>query len=34
MSILKLTGVSKSYGEGTQRTDVLKSIDLEVQEGE
>ncbi|MEL7303891.1 MAG: ATP-binding cassette domain-containing protein, partial [Pseudomonadota bacterium] len=34
MSILKLDNVSKSFGEGTARTDVLKGIDLEVQEGE
>jgi nitrate/nitrite transport system ATP-binding protein len=34
MSILKLENVSKTFGEGTQRTDVLKSIDLEVAEGE
>ena len=34
MSILKLENVSKSYGEGAARTDVLKGIDLEVREGE
>ncbi|MEM9343684.1 MAG: nitrate ABC transporter ATP-binding protein [Pseudomonadota bacterium] len=34
MSILKLDNVSKSFGEGTARTDVLKDINLEVQEGE
>ncbi len=34
MSILKFENVSKSFGEGTARTDVLKNIDLEVQEGE
>ncbi|MEM9269474.1 MAG: ABC transporter ATP-binding protein, partial [Pseudomonadota bacterium] len=34
MSILKLEGVSKSYGDGVDRTDVLKDINLEVQEGE
>lgn len=34
MSILKLDNVSKSYGDGTDRTDVLKNIDLEVAEGE
>ncbi|MEO0653242.1 MAG: ABC transporter ATP-binding protein [Pseudomonadota bacterium] len=34
MSILKLDNVSKSYGEGTARTDVLKDVTLEVQEGE
>jgi nitrate/nitrite transport system ATP-binding protein len=34
MSILKFDNVSKSFGEGTQRTDVLKNINLEVAEGE
>ena len=34
MSILKFENVSKSYGEGTARTDVLKDINLEVKEGE
>ena len=34
MSILKLDNVSKSFGEGTARTDVLKNITLEVEEGE
>ncbi|KPA23585.1 Bicarbonate transport ATP-binding protein CmpD [Shimia sp. SK013] len=34
MSILKFENVSKSFGEGTAKTDVLKNIDLEVQEGE
>ena len=34
MSILKLDGVTKSFGEGLHRTDVLKGIDLEVAEGE
>ncbi|RYH08014.1 ABC transporter ATP-binding protein [Tropicimonas sp. IMCC6043] len=34
MSILKFDNVSKSFGEGTARTDVLKGIDLEVREGE
>ncbi|MEM1066220.1 MAG: ATP-binding cassette domain-containing protein, partial [Pseudomonadota bacterium] len=34
MSILKFDSVSKSFGEGAHRTDVLKGIDLEVQEGE
>jgi len=34
MGILKLDGVSKSFGEGAQKTDVLKNIDLDVQEGE
>ena len=34
MSIMKFDNVSKSFGEGTARTDVLKNIDLEIQEGE
>ncbi|MDO6728781.1 ABC transporter ATP-binding protein [Marinovum sp. 2_MG-2023] len=34
MSILKFDNVSKSFGEGTHREDVLKNINLEVQEGE
>ena len=34
MSILTLDKVSKSYGEGTARTDVLKDITLNVEEGE
>ena len=34
MSILKLENVSKSFGEGDHKTDVLNGIDLEVQEGE
>lgn len=34
MSILSFKNASKSFGEGTARTDVLKNIDLEVQEGE
>ncbi len=34
MSILTLDGVSKSYGEGAARTDVLKNISLKVEEGE
>jgi nitrate/nitrite transport system ATP-binding protein len=34
MSILTFDQVSKSYGEGTARADVLKGIDLDVQEGE
>ena len=34
MSILKLDNVSKSYGEGANRTDVLKNISLDVKEGE
>lgn len=34
MAILKLDNVSKSFGEGTAKTDVLKNINLEVEEGE
>ena len=34
MGILELKGVSKSFGEGVHRTDVLKGIDLDVKEGE
>ncbi|NSY37170.1 ABC transporter ATP-binding protein [Leisingera sp. ANG59] len=34
MSVLELKNVSKSFGEGTARTDVLKNINLQVQEGE
>ncbi|SFE22605.1 ABC transporter ATP-binding protein [Roseivivax sediminis] len=34
MSILKFDNVSKSFGEGTHREDVLRAIDLEVAEGE
>ena len=34
MSILKLEGVSKSFGEGLNRADVLNGINLEVEEGE
>ncbi|MFD0981358.1 ABC transporter ATP-binding protein [Tropicimonas aquimaris] len=34
MSILKFDNVSKSFGEGTAKTDVLKNIDLEVEDGE
>ncbi|MDP5219746.1 ABC transporter ATP-binding protein [Ruegeria sp. 2205SS24-7] len=34
MSILSFKNASKSFGEGTARTDVLKDIDLEVTEGE
>ncbi len=34
MSVLKFDNVSKSFGEGTAKTDVLKNINLEVQEGE
>ena len=31
MGILKLDNVSKSYGEGVNRTDVLKDITLDVE---
>ncbi|WP_411351564.1 ABC transporter ATP-binding protein [Leisingera aquaemixtae] len=34
MSILEFKNVSKSFGEGTSRTQVLKNISLSVQEGE
>ncbi|MEM9845031.1 MAG: ABC transporter ATP-binding protein [Pseudomonadota bacterium] len=34
MAILELNNVSKSFGEGVSRTDVLKNIDLSVEEGE
>ena len=34
MSILKLNNVSKGFGEGTHRTEVLRDINLEVEEGE
>ncbi|MBO9395744.1 ABC transporter ATP-binding protein [Shimia sp. R9_2] len=34
MSVLKFESVSKSFGEGTHTTHVLKDINLEVQEGE
>ncbi|MEP2530176.1 ABC transporter ATP-binding protein [Shimia sp.] len=34
MSILKFDNVSKDFGEGTARTEVLKNINLDVQEGE
>jgi nitrate/nitrite transport system ATP-binding protein len=34
MGILKFDNVSKSFGEGLHRTEVLKGIDLEVAEGE
>ncbi|MEM8793776.1 MAG: nitrate ABC transporter ATP-binding protein [Pseudomonadota bacterium] len=34
MSILELRNVSKGFGEGTAREDVLKGIDLSVREGE
>jgi nitrate/nitrite transport system ATP-binding protein len=34
MSFLEISGVSKSYGEGASRTDVLEDINLKVDEGE
>ncbi len=34
MSFLEISGVSKSYGEGASRTDVLEDINLKVEEGE
>lgn len=34
MSFLEISGVSKSYGEGADRTDVLEDINLKVSEGE
>ncbi|HEU0223777.1 MAG TPA: nitrate ABC transporter ATP-binding protein [Paracoccaceae bacterium] len=34
MSILELRNVSKGFGEGAERREVLKGIDLEVREGE
>jgi len=34
MSVLKFDNISKSFGEGTAKTNVLKNINLEVQEGE
>ncbi|MEL7204698.1 MAG: ABC transporter ATP-binding protein [Pseudomonadota bacterium] len=34
MAIMELKTVSKSFGEGATRTDVLKDIDLQVEEGE
>ena len=34
MAVLEFNNVSKSFGEGTNRTDVLKNIDLKVEEGE
>ncbi|MEO9515969.1 MAG: ABC transporter ATP-binding protein [Paracoccaceae bacterium] len=34
MSVIEFKGVSKSFGEGAGRADVLKNIDLKVQEGE
>ena len=34
MAFLELDGVAKTFGEGKSRNDVLKDIDLEVEEGE
>ncbi|MEM8703965.1 MAG: ATP-binding cassette domain-containing protein, partial [Pseudomonadota bacterium] len=34
MPFLEISGVSKSYGEGANRTDVLEDINLKVEEGE
>ncbi len=34
MPILEISNVSKSYGEGANRTDVLKDINLKVEDGE
>ena len=34
MAILELRKVSKSYGDGAERTEVLKDIDLSVEPGE
>ena len=34
MSILELKGVSKSYGEGASKVDVLRDVDLAVDDGE
>jgi len=34
MAFLELKGLSKSYGEGTQRSDVLSNVNLAVEEGE
>ena len=34
MSILSFSDVSKGFGEGTHRAEVLKGIDLEIEEGE
>jgi len=34
MAVLELSNVSKSYGEGTDKTDVLKNINLKVEDGE
>tara|TARA_R110000824_G_scaffold390760_13_gene587866 strand:+ start:30634 stop:31098 length:465 start_codon:yes stop_codon:yes gene_type:complete len=34
LSILEINGLSKSYGSGTTRSDVLSNINLSVEEGE
>jgi nitrate/nitrite transport system ATP-binding protein len=34
MALLEITGVHKAFGEGAQRTEVLRDIDLSVEEGE
>ncbi|MEL6751105.1 MAG: nitrate ABC transporter ATP-binding protein [Pseudomonadota bacterium] len=34
MSILQIQSLAKHYGEGTDRTDVLKDLDLDIEEGE
>lgn len=34
MSFLEISGVSKAYGEGAHRTDVLDEVNLKVEEGE
>lgn len=34
MSILEITGLSKSYGEGAQKCEILDDINLKVEEGE
>jgi len=34
MTVLEFKGVSKSFGTGTARKDVLRHIDLRVQEGD
>lgn len=34
MSYLEITGLSKGYGEGADRTNVLKNVNLKVEEGE
>ena len=34
MAFVEITGLSKSYGEGIGRTDVLDDINLTVEDGE